>query len=191
VARAIYGRFLETLLEETRKLRIGSPDDPKTQMGPMASARRIEAMERITKDAVDRGARIEMGGKRLDRPGFYWAPTILTNVKPESKVLHEEPFGPILTVAPFDTVEQAIAEANATEYGLASYFFTNTPEIQRRMIRGLSAGAVSVNYLKGVSADAPNAGVNQSGYGYEGGVEGLRSFQNLKLVNSTEPVGIT
>jgi succinate-semialdehyde dehydrogenase/glutarate-semialdehyde dehydrogenase len=191
VARAIYRRFLETLLEETRKLKVGSPDDPKTQMGPMASARRIEAMERLTKDAVDRGARIEVGGKRLDRPGFYWAPTILTNVEPESKVLHEEPFGPILTVAPFDTVEEALAEANATEYGLASYFFSNSPEVQRRMIRGLSAGAVSVNYLKGVSADAPNAGVNQSGYGYEGGVEGLRSFQNLKLVNSTEPVGVT
>jgi succinate-semialdehyde dehydrogenase/glutarate-semialdehyde dehydrogenase len=69
----------------------GGPDDPATEMGPMANARRIEAMQRLTKDAVDRGARIEAGGARLDRPGFYWPPTILTNVPPDAKVLHEEP----------------------------------------------------------------------------------------------------
>jgi succinate-semialdehyde dehydrogenase/glutarate-semialdehyde dehydrogenase len=190
VDRPIYDLFLQKLIAEVEKIRIGSPQDPATQMGPMASERRVEAMKRLTKDAIDRGAKLETGGKRLDRPGFYWTPTILTNVKPESDVLHEEPFGPILTVAPFDTIEQAIDEANATEYGLASYVFSDSPEIQRRMIRSLSAGAVSVNYLKGVSADAPNAGINQSGYGYEGGVEGLRTFQNLKLVNSVRPLTV-
>lgn len=115
-------------------------------------------------------------------------PTILSNVHPESEVLREEPFGPILTVAPFTTIDQAIAEANATEYGLASYFFTESSEIQKRMILSLSAGAISINHLKGVSSDAPNAGIKQSGYGYEGGLEGLRAFQSLKLVNATTPV---
>lgn len=140
-------------------------------------------MQRLTNDAVDRGARIETGGTRLDRPGFYWPPTILTNVPRDAKVLHEEPFGPILTVAPFDTIEEAIEQANATEYGLASYFFTGSAATKRMLIGSLSAGAVSVNTLKGVSVDAPNGGINQSGYGYEGGEHGLRSFQNLKLVN--------
>ncbi|SFN94968.1 succinate-semialdehyde dehydrogenase / glutarate-semialdehyde dehydrogenase [Bradyrhizobium sp. Rc3b] len=135
-------------------------------------------------DAVARGASVETGGERLDRPGFYWKPTILSNVHPDSRVLHEEPFGPILTVAPFDTIEEAIEEANATEYGLASYVFSDSPDIQQRMIRSLSTGAVSVNFLKGVSADAPLGGIKQSGYGYEGGIEGVRAFQNLKLVNS-------
>ncbi|WP_024511543.1 aldehyde dehydrogenase family protein [Bradyrhizobium sp. ARR65] len=186
VARSIYPEFLTRLVQTAERIRVGMPDDPETNMGPMANARRIEAMARLTKDAVARGARVETGGKRLDRPGFYWAPTVLSNVHPESRVLHEEPFGPILTVAPFDTIEQAIEGANATEYGLASYVFSDSPDTQQRMIRSLSTGAVSVNFLKGVSADAPLGGIKQSGYGYEGGVEGLRTFQNLKLVNSAD-----
>ncbi len=190
VARPIYESFLAKLIRAAEKIRVGRPDDPETDMGPMANARRIAAMERLTNDAVDRGARVETGGKRIDRPGFYWEPTILSNVPPESQVLREEPFGPILTVAPFTSIEEAIETANATEYGLASYFFTESAEIQKRMIRSLSAGAISINHLKGVSADAPNAGIKQSGYGYEGGVEGLRAFQNLKLVNSTKAVVI-
>lgn len=190
VAQPIYEDFLARLVQAAEKVRVGLPDDPETDMGPMANARRIEAMERLTRDAIDRGAVVETGGKRLERPGFYWAPTILSKVHPDTVVLREEPFGPILTVAPFSTIEEAIEKANATEYGLASYFFSDSPEIQKRMIRSLSAGAVSVNHLKGVSADAPNAGIKQSGYGYEGGVEGLRTFQNLKLVNAGNAVAV-
>ncbi|WP_407114680.1 NAD-dependent succinate-semialdehyde dehydrogenase [Bradyrhizobium sp. LMG 9283] len=190
VARSIYKEFLTKLVRAAEKIRVGAPDDPETDMGPMANGRRIDAMERLTKDAVDRGAKLETGGTRIDRAGYYWPPTILTNVHPESKVLCEEPFGPILTVAAFDTIEEAIAEANDTEYGLASYFFTESPEIQKRMVRSLVAGAISMNHLKGVSADAPNAGVKQSGYGYEGGVEGIRAFQNLKLVNGLKAASV-
>ncbi|MCK1552676.1 NAD-dependent succinate-semialdehyde dehydrogenase [Bradyrhizobium sp. 177] len=188
VARAIYESFLSRLVQTAERIRVGLPDDPDTDMGPMANARRLEAMERLTKDAVSRGATVETGGKRLDRPGFYWAPTILSNVHHDSQVLHEEPFGPVLTVAPFDTIEEAIVRANATEFGLASYFFSESSEVQKRMIRSLSAASISVNHLKGVSADAPLGGIKQSGYGYEGGVEGLRSFQNMKLVNSANGV---
>ncbi|UVO30432.1 aldehyde dehydrogenase family protein [Bradyrhizobium arachidis] len=183
VARSIYREFLGRLVQAAERIRVGLPEDLGTDMGPMANARRIEAMERLTKDALSRGAQLETGGKRIDRPGFYWAPTILSNVHPDSQVLREEPFGPILTVAPFDTIEEAIREANASEFGLASYVFSDSADIQQRMIRSLLAGTVSVNYLKGVSADAPLGGIKQSGYGYEGGVEGLRIFQNLKLVN--------
>ncbi|EIG61319.1 aldehyde dehydrogenase family protein [Bradyrhizobium sp. WSM1253] len=188
VEKSIYKEFLARLVQAAEKIRVGAPDDPNVDMGPMANSRRVEAMERLTKDAVDRGARVETGGKRIDRPGYYWSPTILSNVPPGSQVLREEPFGPILTVAPFSAIEEAIEEANATEYGLASYFFTESPEIQKRMIRSLSAGAISLNHLKGVSADAPNAGIKQSGYGYEGGVEGVRAFQILKLVNGAKAV---
>ncbi|MGX5832298.1 NAD-dependent succinate-semialdehyde dehydrogenase [Mesorhizobium sp. 43Arga] len=189
VARSRYEEFLSRMTETARNIRIGLPDDPATDMGPMANARRIEAMQRLTKDAVERGASIETGGARLDRPGFFWPPTILTGVPKEASVLHEEPFGPILTVAPFDTLEEAIQEANATEYGLAAYFFTNTADAQRKLTNSLSAGAVSVNYLKGVSADAPYGGIKQSGYGYEGGEQGVRSFQILKMVNGLGAFG--
>ena len=97
--------------------------------------------------------------------------------------MNEEPDGPILTVERFSTIDRAIERANATEYGLASYVFTGSSATEARMVAALSAGSVSVNCMKGVSADAPNAGINQSGYGYEGGEEGFRTFQNLKLVN--------
>ncbi|AZO59480.1 MAG: NAD-dependent succinate-semialdehyde dehydrogenase [Mesorhizobium sp.] len=189
VARSLYEEFLSRMTEVARKIKIGPPDDPATEMGPMANARRIEAMQHLTQDAVDRGARIETGGTRLDQPGFYWPPTILTGVPKDAKVLHDEPFGPILTVAPFDTMEEAIEEANATEYGLAAYFFTGAANAKRALIDGLSAGAVSVNYLKGVSADAPYGGIKQSGYGYEGGEQGVRSFQSLKMVNGLGSFG--
>ncbi|MER9958794.1 NAD-dependent succinate-semialdehyde dehydrogenase [Mesorhizobium australicum] len=189
VARNLYEEFLSLMTEAARKIKIGPPDDPATEMGPMANARRIEAMQRLIQDAVDRGAGIETGGTRLDQPGFYWPPTILTGVPKDAKVLHDEPFGPILTVAPFDTIEEAIEEANATEYGLAAYFFTGAADAKRALIGGLSAGAISVNYLKGVSADAPYGGVKQSGYGYEGGEQGFRSFQSLKLVNGLGSLG--
>lgn len=188
VARPVYEIFVRKLVEAAGKIAVGQPDDAATEMGPMANMRRIEAMERLTADALTRGATLETGGNRLGLRGYFWAPTILTNVHPDSVVLHEEPFGPILTVAPFDTIDEAIALANATEYGLASYVFGGSPDVQKTMIGSLAAGAVSLNFLKGVSADAPNAGINQSGYGYEGGEEGIRAFQNLKLVNSLLPI---
>ena len=186
VEHTIYSTFMERLVELAAGIKIGSGDDPKAQMGPMANIRRIEAMAKLTQDAVERGARIETGGARLDREGFFWPPTILSNVAPESAVLHEEPFGPILTVTSFATVEAAIEQANSTRYGLASYCFTVADDSKRALIGGLAAGSVSVNRLKGVSADAPNAGIGDSGYGYEGGTEGFRAFQNLKLVNGAE-----
>ncbi|WP_050399845.1 aldehyde dehydrogenase family protein [Bradyrhizobium embrapense] len=183
VARSIYEPFLAELIEAAETIKVGLPTDKSTDMGPMANGRRIAAMDRLTRDAVALGARVETGGSRLNRVGFYWPPTILTNVHPDSQILREEPFGPILTVAPYDTLEEAIAEANASEYGLASYVFAKSHEVQTQMAKGLAAGAISVNHLKGVSVDAPNAGVKQSGYGYEGGLEGVRAFQNLKLIN--------
>jgi len=183
VARAIYDDFVFRIKVAAGRIKIGAPDDATTEMGPMANIRGIEAMQRLVKDAVDRGAHIELGGARLAQKGFYWPPTLLTGVPTDAKVLHEEPFGPILTIAPFDDLQQAINEANATEYGLAAYFFTGNAETKKALVNGLSAGAVSVNFLKGVSADSPYGGVKQSGYGYEGGEPGFRSFQNLKLIN--------
>jgi succinate-semialdehyde dehydrogenase/glutarate-semialdehyde dehydrogenase len=188
VERAVYDRVVEGLVAKAKEITIGVGTDPETQMGPMANSRRVEAMKKLTDDAVSRGATVLTGGARLDREGFFWPPTILTDVPADANVLHEEPFGPILTIAPFDTVDEAITEANATAYGLASYFFSGSKDTQRRMIAELSAGSVSVNRMKGVSVDAPNAGINESGYGYEGGDEGFRTFQNLKLVNGADAI---
>ncbi|TIX96308.1 MAG: aldehyde dehydrogenase family protein, partial [Mesorhizobium sp.] len=126
VARPVYHQFVSRMANLAKAIRIGAPDDPATEMGPMANGRRIEALQRLTEDAVERGARLEIGGRRLDRPGFYWPPTILTDVPSGSAILREEPFGPILTISPFDSIEEAIEEANDTDYGLASYVFTSS-----------------------------------------------------------------
>ena len=184
VEAAAYDDVVARIVAAAQAITIGVGSDAATGMGPMANIRRIEAMERITADAIERGATLLTGGTRIDREGFFWPPTILADVPPEALVLHEEPFGPILTVERFSSIGEAITRANATDYGLASYFFTGSPTTEARMVAALSAGSVSINCMKGVSADAPNAGINQSGYGYEGGVEGFRAFQNLKLVNA-------
>lgn len=183
IERPIYDAVVTRIVAGSQALRIGAASDDGVDMGPMANGRRVEAMERLTRDALDRGATLLAGGARLERPGFFFPPTILADVPADALVLTEEPFGPILTVQPFDTVEEAITIANATDYGLASYVFTQDTALQTRMTDALSAGAISINHMKGVSADAPNAGVLDSGYGYEGGVEGFREFQSLKLVN--------
>ena len=186
---AVYDAVVDRIVAAADAIAIGVGSDAGTDMGPMANIRRIEAMARLTADAVGRGATLLTGGKRLDREGFFWPPTVLANVPPDALVMQEEPFGPILTVERFSSIDEAIERANATDYGLASYFFTGSPETEARMIAALSAGSVSVNCMKGVSADAPNGGINESGYGHEGGVEGFRTFQNLKLVNGIVAVG--
>lgn len=186
VEDAIYDDVVARVVAAAERIVTGPGDDPATEMGPMANIRRIQAMERLIKDAVERGASLLTGGARIERKGFYWPPTILADLPADALILTEEPFGPVLTVQRFSTTDEAIELANSTSYGLASYLFTNSPEIEAEMVRSLAAGSVSVNRLKGVSADVPNAGIKDSGYGYEGGEEGYRAFQNLKLVNRPE-----
>jgi succinate-semialdehyde dehydrogenase/glutarate-semialdehyde dehydrogenase len=187
VEAPVHDALVDKVVAISRAIRIGSGDDPATQMGPMANIRRIREMERLTRDAVDRGARLATGGQRSPREGWFWPPTILTHLDPRSLVLHEEPFGPILPISSFTDVDEAIGRANGTVYGLAAYVFTASAATKTLLTRRLAAGSVSVNRMKGVSADAPNGGLKDSGYGYEGGVEGLRTFQNLKLVNGGAP----
>jgi succinate-semialdehyde dehydrogenase / glutarate-semialdehyde dehydrogenase len=183
IESAVYDEVVARLTTSAEAIRIGCGDEEGVEMGPMANARRIAAMERLTADAVNKGATVLTGGKRLSRSGFFWPPTILADVPANALVMNEEPFGPILTVERFTAIDEAIVRANETDFGLASYVFSASVETQARMIGALSAGSVSVNTMKGVSAGAPNAGINDSGYGYEGGIEGFRAFQNLKLVN--------
>jgi succinate-semialdehyde dehydrogenase / glutarate-semialdehyde dehydrogenase len=183
VEARVYDAFLERLVERAKSIRIGVGSDPQTAMGPMANSRRMDAMRELTADAVDRGAHVALGGERLDRPGYFWPPTILTDVPDNARVLLEEPFGPVLTVSRFQDGDDAIRQANATPYGLASYLFTGTDSVAAAVTARLAAGAVGVNRLKGVSADAPNCGIDDSGYGYEGGLQGLREFQYLQVVS--------
>jgi succinate-semialdehyde dehydrogenase/glutarate-semialdehyde dehydrogenase len=164
-------------------IRVGPGNDPTTQMGPMANPRRLEVMERMTLDATRRGATVATGGSRPKRTGYFWLPTILCDVPDGAAIMQEEPFGPILPIAPFATVEEAVMKANATRYGLAAYVFTGSAQLSEEVARRLVAGHVAANHLQGVPPDFPIGGINDSGYGYEGGIEGFRSFQSLKLIS--------
>jgi succinate-semialdehyde dehydrogenase/glutarate-semialdehyde dehydrogenase len=157
------------------------------QTGPVIDAGRLAALERLVADAVARGATVRCGGSRLDRPGFFFAPTVLSDVPADAAILHEEPFGPIATVDRFSDLDDAIARANSTEYAFAAYLFTNSLRTRRRVIAGLHASNIGINQLAPSLPDAPLGGMQASGVGYEGGRDGIAAFQHLRLVSETAP----
>jgi succinate-semialdehyde dehydrogenase / glutarate-semialdehyde dehydrogenase len=183
VQAPVYEKFVDKLTNVAKSIRVGAGSDPDTRMGPMATSRGVAMMERLTADAVTRGATVTTGGKRLDRPGYFWPPTILRDVPPAAEILREEPFGPLLPVVLFATIDDAVAMANANRYGLAAYVLTNQRETAAHIAGALAVGAVGINHLAGVAPHVPVGGLNDSGYGYEGGAEGFRGFQSLKAIS--------
>jgi succinate-semialdehyde dehydrogenase/glutarate-semialdehyde dehydrogenase len=191
VQAAVYERFVEELTSIARGIVVGDGRDPATTMGPLANARRLAAVERLTTDALAHGAHVHAGGARLGRAGWFFAPTVLTDVGDGAALLSEEPFGPIAPVWPFETLEEAVARANATPYGLAAYVFTRDPDTAREAALALETGSVGVNELRGVPPHVGIAGVKDSGYGYEGGALGIEAFLSLKVVRGGPAHGST
>jgi succinate-semialdehyde dehydrogenase / glutarate-semialdehyde dehydrogenase len=172
--------FTEQLTAALAGLRVGHGLEPDVELGPMINAAAVEQIDGLVTDAVDRGARVRTGGHRLDRPGSFYAPTVLDRVAPGSAMLQDEIFGPVAPVITFEDEGQAIEMANDTEHGLVAYVFTR--DLRRGMAVGeaLDAGMVGLN--RGVVSDpaAPFGGVKQSGIGREGGRHGLREFLEPK-----------
>lgn len=189
VHESIYRRFVSALTDVTRAIVVGDGREPATTMGPLSNARRVDAIERLTNDAVAHGARVHTGGARLARPGFFFSPTVLTDVGDGAALLSEEPFGPLAPVWPFDTLDDAVARANATPFGLAAYVFTRDQRTADAAAAALQAGSVGVNELRGVPPDVGIAGVKDSGYGYEGGAAGIEAFLSLKAVRGSAQRG--
>lgn len=162
---------------------VGNGIDNGVTMGPMANERRVTAMEELVADAVSRGADVLRGGRRLDRAGYFFPPTVLTNVLPDAGVMHEEPFGPISPIVPFSALDEALTTANSLPYGLAAYGFTRSAATAERLTRGLEAGILSINHCGGSVHEAPSGGVKSSGHGREGGPEGLAGYLVTKRVS--------
>ncbi|MFE2067221.1 NAD-dependent succinate-semialdehyde dehydrogenase [Streptomyces sp. NPDC059467] len=154
-----------------------------TTMGPLANERRLQAMIRLTADAVGRGAKVLTGGERPDRPGYFFAPTVLTDVPAQADVMSEEPFGPIAPIVPFSDLDEALKTANGLPYGLAAYGFTKSSATAERLSDELEAGILSINHCGGSVHEAPSGGVKESGYGREGGPEALDSYLVTKRVS--------
>jgi len=182
VQRQAYPRFLERFREHARGLKLGSGLAADTQMGPLANARRLDAMPAFVEDGLQRGGRIATGGARHDAAGFFWQPTILTDIPDDARAMSEETFGPVAPVAVFDSVDEVIGRANNVPYGLAAYAFTRSAATAMAVADGLEAGMVGINTPAVSLAEAPFGGVKESGYGSEGGTEGLDAYLCTKFV---------
>lgn len=185
VDASVYDDVVDEIGRATRKLVIGPGSDPNTDIGPLVSARRIAAVERMVDDARSKGATVVTGGARAEGhgTGFYYQPTVLTDVDRSMSVLVDEPFGPILPVLRYEDVAEAIAEANSLEVGLAGYVHGPDLLLADRVARGLDVGIVGVNTYALAFAEAPFGGVRESGYGSEGGAEGIEEYLNVRYLN--------
>jgi succinate-semialdehyde dehydrogenase/glutarate-semialdehyde dehydrogenase len=188
VHRDVAELFTALLVQRMAGLRLGPGHDPRTQVGPLISARSRDRVESLLADAVSRGAVVRAGGGRPDgradlTAGFYFQPTLLTDVPETARIWREEPFGPVLPVRTFADVDEGLALANATDFGLSGYVFTRDLATALRVSDGLEAGMVGVNSLVIATAEAPAGGVKQSGFGREGGSESLADYTVTKYVN--------
>ena len=183
VQEGIYERFVTGFAERTHQLRVGSGLDPETHMGPMANARRPEAIDALVSDARALGARVLSGGEREDRSGFFYPPTVLADVSLDARAMNEEPFGPVALMRPFATLDDAVEQANRLPYGLASYCFTESARRQNLLSDAIEAGMVAINSVRLSWPDSPFGGMKDSGYGSEDGPEGVAAHLVTKAVH--------
>ena len=182
VERSIYPRFVEAFTTATAALRVGPGTEPGVEIGPIMHERAVAKVEAQVADALAQGARLTTGGARLPLGPNFYAPTVLADVTAEMRIAQEETFGPVAALIPFDTEEEAVAAANASEYGLAAYLFTRDADRIERVAGALAYGMVAVNAVSMTGPPVPFGGVRQSGLGREGGRDGLEAFTDLKYV---------
>lgn len=182
VQEAIYDRFTTAFTDAVQSLKVGNGLEADVRMGPMIAERRLNAMRELVADAVSSGARLLTGGERMERDGYFFAPTVLADVPDTARIMNEEPFGPIAPIARFSSYDEVIARANALPYGLASFVFTQNLTTASKAEADLDAGLVGVNHMLVSTPETPFGGVNESGFGSESGLEGLEAFMRTKFV---------
>jgi succinate-semialdehyde dehydrogenase/glutarate-semialdehyde dehydrogenase len=182
VSSAIYDEFEQRFVEEMKALRVGDPLEESTDIGPLATPQIVKDLERQVNDAVAQGARILTGGKRLQRPGNYYEPTVLIDVNPSTKISCEEIFGPVAMLFRVADIHEAIQLANSTTFGLGSAAWTNDAQEQERFINEVEAGTVFINGMVASDPRLPFGGIKHSGYGRELSEVGIREFVNIKTV---------
>jgi len=183
VHKNVYDEFVKVFVQTAKELVVGDGCGVKTKMGPLANVRRLEAMETLVKDAVEKGAKIETGGNRIGQKGFFFEPTVLTGVSLDADLMSTEIFGPIVPILPFDDEDEVLAIANDVDYGLAGYFFTKDADRQAKFSDQLTVGTIGVNDVPAHIAEVPLGGWGDSGYGVEGGIEALDAYLKSKYVS--------
>jgi succinate-semialdehyde dehydrogenase/glutarate-semialdehyde dehydrogenase len=183
VQEAIYEKFANAFAEKAAAIKVGDGLDPANQMGPLANHRRIEAMETLVADAKQKGARVLAGGSRIGNRGYYYPLTVLAYVPDDARAVYEEPFGPLALVNPVKNLDEAIEKSNSLPFGLAAYAFTKSSRNADRLAEGVDVGNLSINHFVASVAETPFGGVKESGYGREGGTEGLECYTVVKNVS--------
>jgi succinate-semialdehyde dehydrogenase/glutarate-semialdehyde dehydrogenase len=178
----VYDGFVDEFGAGAAGLKIGTGLDPSIQMGPLANKRRLDAIETYVEDATARGARLVSGGRRAGNDGFLYPMTVLAEVPPDSRAMLEEPFGPLALITRIKTLDEAIARANEVEFGLAAYAFTDSASVAARISDELECGSLSINHYTSSFPDVPFGGIKDSGYGREGGTEGLNEYTFSRTV---------
>lgn len=180
---SIYEPFVHEFASRTRELKVGDGLDPSTEMGPLANDRRLHAVDAMVQDALGKGARCETGGRRIGNVGNYLEPTVLADVPDDASVMYEEPFGPLAAMVRVDDLRQTIERANALPFGLAAYCFTNSSAVAHAVARDIEAGMLGINHFAIGLPEAPFGGVKESGYGAEGGTEGIDGYLDTRYVS--------
>jgi succinate-semialdehyde dehydrogenase/glutarate-semialdehyde dehydrogenase len=182
VHASIAEAFAEKLAERIGALKVGRGTEDGVQVGPLIDEAQRSKVAELVSDAVDKGAKVLTGGSPIDGAGYFYSPTVLAGVTDDAELLREEIFGPVAPITTFSTDEEAIAKANDTEYGLVSYVFTRDIDRAFRVIEQLETGMIGFNQGMVSNAGAPFGGVKQSGFGREGGPEGLDEYLETKYV---------
>ena len=185
VQKSVQGKFVDAFASAVDALKVGDGMEEGTNMGPLIADRRIDVMDGLVQDAIAQGAELVRGGSRLNREGSFYAPTILNNVSDDARIMNDEPFGPVAPIDSFGSVDEVIARANRLTFGLAAYAFTEDPALIARLKDDLETGLLAVNSTVVSVPETPFGGVKHSGYGSEGGIEGLEAFLTTRFVTET------
>ncbi|MDH2434893.1 NAD-dependent succinate-semialdehyde dehydrogenase [Pokkaliibacter sp. MBI-7] len=180
----VYEQFIEKFVAEVQKLKVGNGLDEGVTMGPMAHKRGLESIERFVNDAVEKGATVRTGGKRIDGAGFFFEPTVLSDVPMTARAMTDEPFGPVALINPFTHYDEAMAEANRLPYGLAAYAYTRSHATITALTNDIESGMLTINHLGFALPEVPFGGMKDSGYGTEGGSEAIESYLDTRFVTT-------
>lgn len=183
VHETLFEPFTNAFVRRASATVVGDGLAKGVEMGPVANGRRLDALQSLVADAVEKGARLLTGGNRIGNRGYFFEPTVLACVPECAHVMHEEPFGPLAIINPVADLDEGIAHANALPFGLAAYAFTNSAAHVDRLIDGVECGNLSINTLEASIPETPFGGVKWSGYGREGGDEGLHHYTTIKTVS--------
>jgi succinate-semialdehyde dehydrogenase / glutarate-semialdehyde dehydrogenase len=182
VQEGVYEGFVERFTAAAQAIKIGNGLEEGVTMGPLANERRIPAIEGLVQDAVQQGAKLKAGGKRIGNKGYFYEPTVLSDVPKTARAMNEEPFGPVALITPFRSFDEVVVEANRLPFGLAAYAYTRSARTAQAIAASVESGMMSINHHGLALPEVPFGGVKDSGYGSEGGSEAIEAYLNTKFV---------